>query len=174
MGFEKKFKCSCPECGKEKNSRKRDVGKLCSSCNMKKIEKEHRHLKVKENKPTTAEHNQNNREKYKDTFTYRLHKIINQAKARAKNKKLDFDLTLDYILDIYPEDNLCPVFKTWMVFNSNGAGGFRETSPSIDRLDSSKGYTKDNVAIISTKANILKSNATLDDITALYNFMKIA
>ena len=173
MGFENKYQCVCPDCGKEKLSRKRDFGKLCSSCNMKTIEKQHRHLRFKENKLTIAEHCKNTREKYKDTFTYRLRKLVEQAKARSKRNNLEFELTLDNVLDLYPEDNKCPVFKFDLSFNSNGRGGYRENSPSIDRIDSNKGYTLDNVQIISTKANILKSNASLQDIEALYNFMKI-
>lgn len=46
---------------------------------------------------------------------------------------------------------LCPVFKTPMV------------SPSLDRIDSSKGYVKGNVRVISKRANQLKSNATVEE-----------
>ena len=37
-------------------------------------------------------------------------------------------------------------------------------SPSIDRIDPSKGYTKDNVWVISRRANTIKSNATVDEV----------
>ncbi|KZR84453.1 hypothetical protein MITS9509_02606 [Synechococcus sp. MIT S9509] len=32
----------------------------------------------------------------------------------------------------------------------------RENAPSLDRLDSNKGYTKENTVVISYKANVLK------------------
>lgn len=36
-------------------------------------------------------------------------------------------------------------------------------SPSLDRLDSSKGYVKGNVRVISKRANQLKNNATVEE-----------
>jgi len=45
-------------------------------------------------------------------------------------------------------------------------------APSIDRLDNNKGYTKENVRFISMRANRLKSNASFEEIEALYNWMK--
>ena len=44
--------------------------------------------------------------------------------------------------------------------------------PSLDRFDNSKGYTKDNVNVISFRANHLKNDATLDEIEKLYTWMK--
>ena len=42
---------------------------------------------------------------------------------------------------------------------------------SIDRKDSSKGYVKGNVAIISRRANLLKNNATIAELKAVLAFM---
>lgn len=38
-----------------------------------------------------------------------------------------------------------------------------ENARSLDRHDNSKGYTPDNVNIISLRANMLKSDATFDE-----------
>lgn len=75
-------------------------------------------------------------------------KILDRAKGRAIRKKLDFDLELEDI--IIPE--LCPVFKAPIKV------------PSIDRIDSLRGYTKDNIRIIENRANMLKNNATIEEI----------
>lgn len=39
-----------------------------------------------------------------------------------------------------------------------------DASPSLDRIDSSKGYTPDNVWVISYRANRIKNDATLDEL----------
>ncbi len=40
-------------------------------------------------------------------------------------------------------------------------------SPSLDRIDSTKGYTKGNIWVISNRANTLKNDATLSELKLL-------
>ena len=74
-----------------------------------------------------------------------------RAKYRAKQKGLDFNITKE---DIVIPDT-CPLL------------GIPMTSPSLDRIDSSKGYTKGNVWVISNRANTLKNDATLSELKLL-------
>ncbi len=171
MGKEKQYISNCPSCGIEKIGRKRDVGKLCKSCNMKLIEKEHRHKKIKENKLSIAEHCKNYRDKYKLDDKYRLNQLLQQARTRAKNRELECTLTIEDLIEIFPKDKKCPVFNIDLFWGTNGKGN-RDNSPSIDRIDSSVGYTKDNVCIISWKANRIKSDATLAEIESILYYMK--
>ena len=108
-------------------------------------------------------------QKRREAFDYRLQMLLNASKQRAKSKNREHTLTLQDIKDKYPEDGKCPVFGFVLEFNS---AGFRETSPSIDRIDSTKGYTPDNIQIISWKANRLKAYATVEDLETLVAFMK--
>ena len=64
---------------------------------------------------------------------------------------------------------LCPILKIPMF---TGKGVSTDNSPTLDRIDNSKGYVKGNIHIISRKANQMKSNANLKDIEMLYNYMK--
>lgn len=100
---------------------------------------------------------------------YRLKMLFNSAKQRATKKNRQFNLTIDDLKFIWPVDNKCPVFGFELEWNE---AGFRDTSPSIDRKDSTKGYTLDNVQIISWKANRIKADSSLEDLRTVLNFME--
>lgn len=101
--------------------------------------------------------------------SYRLQMLLNSSKHRASNKGREHTLTVQDIKDLWPEDNKCPVFGFEFEWNS---AGFRETSPSLDRIDSTKGYTKDNVQVISWKANRIKAHATIKELFTVAQYMK--
>jgi hypothetical protein len=82
------------------------------------------------------------------------------AKNRAAKKGVPFEITSAYILSILPDE--CPIFGT--PFKYLGNGGILPTSPSLDRIDPSKGYVEGNVMVISSKANNIKSAYTSSDI----------
>lgn len=73
------------------------------------------------------------------------------AKHRAKQKNLDFNIELSDIVIPYR----CPIFGNKFYRDPD-----RNDSPSLDRIDSIKGYIKGNVWVISRRANIIKNNAT--------------
>jgi hypothetical protein len=109
---------------------------------------------------------QRNRRK---NFDYRLQMLINASKQRAKNKDREHAITVEDVKAIYPKDGCCPIFGMKLEFNT---AGFRETSPSIDRIDSTKGYTPDNIQIISWKANRVKGYATLQELEMLVAYLQ--
>lgn len=87
------------------------------------------------------------------------------ARCRSVKKNIDFNLALE---DIHiPE--YCPALGL-KLFASDGKA--TDNSPSLDRIDNTKGYIKGNVQVISNKANRLKGDATLEDIEKLYKWMK--
>jgi len=55
----------------------------------------------------------------------------------------------------YPK--VCPVLRVELDWGMNGR---QPNSPSLDRIDSTKGYVKGNVMMMSDLANKMKSNAT--------------
>ena len=57
----------------------------------------------------------------------------------------------------YPK--VCPILRIELDWKAKGNGG-QDNSPSLDRIDSTKGYVKGNVMIMSTLANRMKQNAT--------------
>jgi hypothetical protein len=68
----------------------------------------------------------------------------------------------------------CPVFP-WVkikILKGRGRGFKNPTAPSVDRIDSSKGYVKGNVRIISWRANMLRNDGTLKEFEALVRDQK--
>lgn len=99
--------------------------------------------------------------RYKNPEKY----LLQTAKSRAKSKGLEFNIDLDDIK--IPE--VCPVFKT--PFTLEIKKGQNPRAPSLDRIDSSKGYVKGNVQIISWRANDLKSDGTPEEFKMLSEFL---
>ena len=81
-----------------------------------------------------------------------------QAKHRAQYDYggMEFSISVEDI--IIPER--CPYLDIPLVSLD------KDFSPSLDRIDSTKGYTKDNIQVISRLANIMKNNATKEQLIA--------
>ena len=90
------------------------------------------------------------REKYRENPAKNL---ISKAKQRSKKKGLDFNIEESDI--IIPK--VCPLLNIPII---QGVKGDYGNTPSLDRIDPTKGYTKDNIWVISMKANTMKSNAS--------------
>ena len=88
-------------------------------------------------------------------------RLLNYARRNSRRRGEDCTLVVE---DIFiPE--LCPVLGIRLV---PGSHTHQDCSPSVDRIDSSKGYIKDNIWIISARANRIKNNATIEEIKLLY------
>ena len=120
---------------------------------------------------TSAEYSKQNREKYKNDNKVRLRKLLEGAKVRAKRNNISCTLTVDELLGLYPVDNMCPVLNIPLFWGTSGKGN-RNNSPSLDRINPKGDYVKENICIISWRANMLKSDATVEEIQALYYYMK--
>lgn len=72
--------------------------------------------------------------------------------CRARAKRLGFEFNLE------PSDIVVPVACPVFGFVLDSAK--RDTSASVDRIDSSLGYVRGNVRVISYLANRMKSNAS--------------
>ena len=84
--------------------------------------------------------------------------VCSMAKRRAKKKGLEFNIdNTDIDIPI-----LCPILGIPIVkiYTKGKSTGPTSNSPSLDRIDNSKGYIKGNVRVISHKANTMKHNAT--------------
>lgn len=85
---------------------------------------------------------------------YSERQMLISARKRAKKNDWPFNLELEDI--VIPE--VCPLLGITIV--KRGKISNRDSSPSLDRIDSQKGYVKGNVAVISYRANRIKNDAT--------------
>jgi hypothetical protein len=91
--------------------------------------------------------------------------LLNTVKYRAKKKGLDFNLIEeDLIIPDY-----CPLLEIRIA--KTGSHKNSANSPSIDRINSSLGYIRGNIRIISYRANILKNSITKEEVYIFYKNM---
>jgi hypothetical protein len=121
--------------------------------------------RTKERKtPEQAEHKRLKESNRRDAWDYTLY---HGAKQRSKKSGLDFDIDREYIREILTDT--CPVLGLEL---KRGDGTFTDNSPSLDRIDSSKGYVKGNVKVISDRANRIKRDATLAELKSIVEYME--
>jgi len=92
--------------------------------------------------------------------------MLRDAKLRSKKKKTKVTLTKEDIQKMAVQH--CPILGIKLIIGSQDWFN----SPSLDRIDNSKGYTKDNVIMVSHMANSIKNQATPDQILKVGKFYK--
>lgn len=83
--------------------------------------------------------------------------MLRRAKQRAEKHGWEFNLSLEDI----KIPKICPILEIPIVLGNKDD---YEYSPSIDRIDNTKGYVKGNIQIISKKANSMKNSATIQEL----------
>jgi len=85
--------------------------------------------------------------------------LLSAARYRATQKNMEFTIIKEDI--IIPDK--CPLLGIDIIPNAKD----RKHSPSLDRIDSNRGYTPDNIWVVSSRANTLKNDATLQELQTL-------
>lgn len=93
-------------------------------------------------------------------------KMLQRAKERCKKSGLEFSITAD---DIVIPDT-CPILGIKLKENKGRSGAYKD-SPSLDRIDNTKGYIPGNVQVISQLANAMKGAATDDELILFANWV---
>ena len=111
-------------------------------------DKEYGKIKMR---PYYAEHSRNYKRKNPERH------LANVAKRRAKLKGIEYAITWE---DIEIPSH-CPVLGIKL---QHGTGRWQDSSPTLDRIDNTKGYLPDNIKVISWRANRIKMDATLEEL----------
>lgn len=91
--------------------------------------------------------------------------MLSNSKARAKRKGLEFDLDKEFLLKLRDEQqNRCALSGVLLDWDHTKSSKRKcpDNRASIDRIDSSKGYTRDNIQLLADMVNRVKNNYTQD------------
>ena len=99
--------------------------------------------------------------------------MLSNAKIRAKQKSIDFNLTSEYLKKIFPKDNKCPITGVNFQFGyKNHDKKNNDFAPSLDKIIPEKGYVEGNVIVVCNIANRIKSDSTIEVLEKVLNFYK--
>lgn len=90
-------------------------------------------------------------------FRYKMQQALKSAKRRAKMHNRYCDIDIEYLFYIWQQQNgkcaLTGIPMTYKFYE-----GRVNSNLSIDRIDSTKGYTKDNIQLVCMAANQMKND----------------
>lgn len=135
------------------------IAKYCKKCYGLKYKE--KRIKYRKEHPEMVKESKK-RDYEKNIITY----MLSGARRRAKERGLEFN--------IGPEDIAIPEFCPILDIKIEAKAGMGRSgnAPSIDRVDNSKGYTKDNILIVSDRANSLKKDSTEEERKLMFDFYK--
>lgn len=91
--------------------------------------------------------------------------LLHSAKARAKQRNVPFTITID---DIHIP-TYCPALGIPL---TAGIKKVHAGSPTLDRIDNSRGYTPGNILVVSHKANTIKQDVQIEDLEKIVAFYR--
>lgn len=159
----------CSKCNKEKSleefktksSSKSGKAEICKACARKAYKEYIRNPEaVEKRRLRTKERNRLMRINHPEKV------LFGGAKQRAKVSGVEFSIEIKDI--IIPK--FCPVLGIELKHCFGPSAG--RSSPSLDRLDSTKGYIKENINVVSWRANILKNDSNLDELKKIVNWLE--
>lgn len=163
-------RASCIFC-RNKYRRYKEVLYLCRTCNTEFLGTnlvEHKYCSTKCKNTKIADKSSVDRKSSTDRY---LSQLLTAIKNRAKKKELDFDIDQPFLLRLLiNQDYKCamsglslerPLTRTASLID--------KYTISVDRIDSTKGYTKDNVRLVCYIANTAKNRFSDDE---LYEFCR--
>lgn len=127
---------------------------FCHECNETLTDWQKKRIKCERDPEFYEDYKRRKRNSIKKHIVHQMWKL---AKDRATKYGYEFNLEESDI--VIPE--VCPILEVPIVL---GEKDNYEYTPSLDRIDNSKGYVKGNVQVISKKANSMKNSATKEEL----------
>jgi hypothetical protein len=133
--------------------------------------KPRRQAHYRQNKDQKCAYRRAYAKQHRGTMDYTLRQLLVKAKSRAKENNLSFDLTIEWLETMVISH--CPITLQPIDWAKEQVidGRPGPNSPSIDKNIPELGYIQSNCAIISYRANSIKSNGTLDEHRRIVQYM---
>lgn len=97
---------------------------------------------------------------------------ITQSKKTANRKGLDFNLTVEYLKELFDnQDGLCSLSGLQMVLKNRGNKKNLDQA-SIDRIDNNKGYIKGNVQFVTLGMNYMRNTLSIKEVLVFIKKLK--
>lgn len=109
-----------------------------------------------ENKEKWAKYRETQKKKEQSSPWHRAGRMLVWVRARAGKTSRDFDLTIEWVAERL-ERGVCEATGIPLILASDSSRAIPPWSPSIDRKDSSRGYTMDNCQVVCWAYNMAKS-----------------
>ena len=106
------------------------------------------------------------RARLKDADPARLWAYDALANAKMRSKRSGLPCSISMLDVMGAVVDTCPLLGLPLIY---ATGKIHDNSPTLDRKICEHGYTKDNIAVISHRANRLKSDSTLEELQTLLN-----
>ena len=87
---------------------------------------------------------------------------VSNARQRAKKAGILCDISIDYVRSLVVDT--CPLLGLPLIYSADDV---RPNSATLDRKQPDKGYTKGNLAVLSHRANRLKSDSSIEELKLL-------
>lgn len=144
------FKLACPNCGKDREyatekslERAALLKTTCASCRTARNNTKRKGTKSKENNPAWR------------GYGVVPGKVFSKLKRGAEKRDIPFEIAIEDIANQYSKQKERCAFTGFEIFFGIDA--------SVDRIDSSKGYTIDNIQIVHKTLNLMKRDIPNDE-----------
>lgn len=131
----------------------------------KEVAREYRRHYYSRRRQEDTEYSREMQQKWRDKNPKRY--MWTRARVRARAEGIPFSIAEDDF-DI-PE--YCPIFPRLKLEFSNGRGSRPDNIPTLDKIIPALGYIPGNVAVISMRANRLKSDASAEELQSILDWI---
>ena len=97
-------------------------------------------------------------------YLTRLFGQLKHAGTKKKNKKVEWDIELEDVLELWEKQNgKCALTGLFMTYHKDGSGN-RDLNASIDRIDPDVKYVITNIQLVCSRANTMKHTLKEDEL----------